>query len=243
MQSAKSGDPTVIVIFGGSGDLAQRKLVPALYSLFLDGWLGERFEVLGVGRHTLTDDSYRQLLREGVDKYSPRGKADEKTWTGFAAHISFSKADLSDPSAFGTISKELSAYDKIWGAKAARIYYLALPPDMIKPMAEGLAGAKLNLDRERARIVIEKPFGRDLESARELNRLLTEYFHESQIYRIDHYLGKETVQNILAFRFGNTLFEPIWNRRYIDHVQITVAESDGVGTGPGTSNRPGYCGT
>ena len=234
MQGAKIGDPAVFVIFGGSGDLTQRKLIPALYSLFLDGWLRERFEVLGVGRHALTDDSYRQWLREGVDKYLMRNDADEKSWTGFASHISFSKADLSDPSAFGIIGKELSAYDKNWGAKAARIFYLALPPDMIKPMAEGLAGAKLNQDREHARIVVEKPFGRDLESARELNQLLIEYFHESQIYRIDHYLGKETVQNILAFRFGNTLFEPIWNRRYIDHVQITVAESDGVG------HRAGY---
>ncbi len=234
MQGAKMGDPTVFVIFGGSGDLTRRKLIPALFSLFLDGRLGERFEVLGVGRRPLTDDSYRQWLREGLDKYSTRGKADEKTWTGFASHIFFSKADLSGPEAFGIIGKELSAYDKNWGAKAVRIYYLALPPDMIKPMAEGLAGAKLNVDRERARIVVEKPFGRDLESAQELNRILTEYFQESQIYRIDHYLGKETVQNILAFRFGNTLFEPIWNRRYIDHVQITVAESDGVG------HRAGY---
>ena len=221
MQGSKIGDPTVFVIFGGGGDLTLRKLIPALYSLFLDGRLGERFEVLGVGRKPLTDDSYRRQLREGVDKYSTRGKIDEKAWTDFAAHISFSKADLSNSEAFGSIGKELLAYDKKWGAKAARIYYLALPPDMIKPMAEGLAGAKLNLDRERARIVVEKPFGRDLESARELNQLLTQYFHESQIYRIDHYLGKETVQNILAFRFGKHAFradlEPPLHRPRTDH--------------------------
>ena len=163
-----------------------------------------------------------------------RGEIDEKNWDDFAAHIKFLNADVNDPQAFGSLAEELSAYDEKWGEKAIRIYYLALPPDMIKPMAEGLAGAGLNQDRQRARIVVEKPFGHDLDSARELNRILTENFDESQIYRMDHYLGKETVQNIIAFRFGNTLFEPIWNRRYIDHVQITVAEKNGV------EHRGGY---
>lgn len=234
MQAGKIKDATVFVIFGGAGDLAWRKLAPALYNLFLDGWLPDRFEVLGLGRKEFTDDSYRQYLREGVDKSSISGKTDKKRWDDFASHISFLRTDVSGPQAFGSIGDKLSAYDEKWGAKAIRIYYLALPPIMIEPVVKGLAGAGLNLDREHARIVVEKPFGHDLNSARELNRLLTEYFHESQIYRIDHYLGKETVQNILAFRFGNTLFEPIWNRRYIDHVQITVAEKDGVG------HRSGY---
>jgi glucose-6-phosphate 1-dehydrogenase len=226
--------PALFAIFGGHGDLTWRKLAPALYSLFLEGLLPERFAILGVGRKELSDDSYRQHLREGVDKFSISGKTDEKSWAEFATHVGFWNADVNDSQAFAGIAKELSAYDEKWGAKAVRIYYMALPPNMTKPVAEGLAGAKLNQDLEHARIVVEKPFGHDLNSALELNRLLREYFEESQIYRIDHYLGKETVQNILAFRFGNTLFEPIWNRRYIDHVQISVAEKDGVG------NRSGY---
>jgi glucose-6-phosphate 1-dehydrogenase len=239
MQGDKISDATVFVIFGGGGDLTWRKLAPALYTLFLDGYMPERFAILGVGRKQVTDDSYRQHLREGVDKFATGGKTDEKSWAEFADHIAFSKADLNDPQAFGGIANELSAYDEKWGAKAARIYYIAMPPNMIKPIAEGLAGAKLNLDREHARIVVEKPFGHDLSSARELNRLLSQYFQESQVYRIDHYLGKETVQNILAFRFANTLFEPIWNRRYIDHVQIAVAENDGVGSRSGYYEHAG----
>ncbi len=239
MQDGRIDEATVFVIFGGAGDLTLRKLIPALYNLFLDTWLPERFEIVGVGRKEFTDDSYRQYLREGVDKFSLLGKTDEKKWADFASHIAFLRSDVNDPQAFADIAKELSAYDEKWGEKSSRIYYLALPPSMTMPMAEGLASAGLNLDRERARIVVEKPFGRDLDSARELNRLLAEHFEESQIYRIDHYLGKETVQNILAFRFGNTLFEPIWNRRYIDHVEITVAEQGGVGYRSGYYEQAG----
>lgn len=230
LQGGKAGNAaTVFVIFGGEGDLTGRKLVPALYSLFIDSRLPERFKVLGVDRGQSSDESYRMHLREAVDKFSTRGKIDEKNWGDFASHVFFFSADLKEGEAFAEIGKDLSACDQEWGEKANRIYYLALPPRMIKLVAEGLAGAGLNNDPDGSRIVVEKPFGHDLDSARELNRLLSEFFDESQIYRIDHYLGKETVQNILAFRFGNTLFEPIWNRRYIDHVQITVAEEDGVG--------------
>jgi glucose-6-phosphate 1-dehydrogenase len=224
----KIKEANVFVIFGGEGDLAGRKLIPALYSLFLDNRLPDRFRIIGVGRSSSTDESYRSRLREEAYNFSIR-KVDNDTWNDFVSHITFFRADLNDSQAFADIAKTLSACDEEWGEKANRIYYLALPPSMIKPMAEKLAGAGLNLDRQRDRIVVEKPFGHDLASARELNVLLTRFFDECQIFRIDHYLGKETVQNILAFRFGNTLFEPIWNRRYIDHVQITVAEKDGVG--------------
>ena len=138
-------------------------------------------------------------------------------------------ANVDDPKTFSNLGKELSKLEKAWKQPANRIFYLAVPPRLIEPIARGLTKAGLNEDRHRGRIVVEKPFGRDLASAKKLNRLLTEMFQERQIYRIDHYLGKETVQNILAFRFGNTLFEPVWNRRYIDHVQITVAEQVGIG--------------
>jgi glucose-6-phosphate 1-dehydrogenase len=138
-------------------------------------------------------------------------------------------AELEKPEVFAELARELAEQDRKWNTRANHIFYLSLPPAMVAPVARELARAKIGQDRKHSRIVVEKPFGRDLDSARELNRRLTEVFHESQIYRIDHYLGKETVQNIMAFRFGNTIFEPVWNRNYIDHVQITVAESEGVG--------------
>jgi len=234
MQTLNLPKPSVFVIFGAGGDLAWRKLVPALYDLFLDHWLPERFAVLGVDRREMADEVFRQHLHEGVDLFSRRGEADEEMWKQFSPHLSYAIADLDDPQAFNDLAGRLSAYDKEWHMQANHILYLALPTDRVEPTAQGLAKARLNRDRQRSRVVVEKPFGYDLDSARKLNHALAEIFQESQIYRIDHYLGKETVQNILAFRFGNTFFEPIWNRRYIDHVQITVAEEVGV------EHRGGY---
>jgi glucose-6-phosphate 1-dehydrogenase len=229
MEDKKHSDPTVFIIFGASGDLTWRKLVPALYNLYLGGWMPEKFEVIGMGYDEMSDEKFQDHLKDGVNQFSRQGMVKDEEWKIFAQCLHFTNVDLNDAKIYKDLAKMLSVKEKKWGAEATRIFYLALPPDMIEPVARHLRTAKLNVARERARIVVEKPFGHDLASARNLNRILTEIFEERQIFRIDHYLGKETVQNILAFRFGNSLFEPIWNRQFIDHIQITVAEAVGVG--------------
>jgi glucose-6-phosphate 1-dehydrogenase len=223
-----SSEPTVIVIAGAGGDLTWRKLVPALYDLFADNWLPEHFLVFGVDRIAMSEDEFRERLHQGVDQFSRRGNTDPKSWEAFTSHLRFLSTDFSAPRAFASLSDQLCEQDKTWGTKATHIFYLAVPPMMVEVIAQQMEEARLCLERERVRVVVEKPFGHDLASAQALNASLTKVFAESQIYRIDHYLGKETVQNILAFRFANGLFEPIWDRRYIDHVQITVAEQVGV---------------
>ena len=221
-------DPTILVIFGAGGDLTRRKLVPALYNLLLDRQLPERFAIVGVARKNLENDVFRERLQKGLDHFSRRGEVDASVWDTFAGNISYLSEDLTHPDAGSALRVRLEKIEGEWGVRANRIYYLAVPPAMMQPAAIMLQRLGVCRDCAHDRLVVEKPFGRDLASARSLNHFLNDLFVESQIYRIDHYLGKETVQNILAFRFANSLFEPIWNRRYIDHVQITVAETVGV---------------
>jgi glucose-6-phosphate 1-dehydrogenase len=220
--------PTVLAIFGGAGDLSWRKLVPALFNSHLDRDLPEPFVMLGLDRAELSDEDFRQRLKSGVDQFSRRGRADQARWDAFASKIRYLRADFTDPQTYSRLGERLGELDHQWEAQAHRVFYLATPPVMFSKIASFLDEAGLAHARQRTRVVIEKPIGYDADSARELNAELTRHFDEGQIFRIDHYLGKETVQNLLAFRFANALFEPIWDRRYVDHVAITVAEEVGV---------------
>lgn len=221
-------DPTIMIIFGAGGDLTWRKLVPAIYNLLLDSYLPDRFAIVGVARKKVENDAFRAKIREGVDQFSRRSVADESRWKNFAGNISYVSEDLADSTSGTALDGRLAEIEESWGGRANRVYYLAIPPTMMEAAAAMLQRLGVCRDCARDRLVVEKPFGRDLPSAQALNVFLGGMFVESQIYRIDHYLGKETIQNILAFRFANSLYEPIWNRRYIDHVQITVAETVGV---------------
>ncbi|GAA4099542.1 glucose-6-phosphate dehydrogenase [Mucilaginibacter panaciglaebae] len=227
MATIKS-EPTVFIIFGGTGDLNARKLAPALYNLYLDGWLPKQFSIIGTGRTKLTDEQFRKNLNEDINNFSRSGKADKAKWTEFEKNIFYQVSDAKDAETYKEFGKRIEAHNAEWNTKANVIYYLAVSPTFFPIITSNLAKAKLTTDVERTRVVIEKPFGHDLESAKELNKLLAGLFDEKQIYHIDHYLGKETVQNIMAFRFANSLLEPIWNRNYIEHVQISVTESLGV---------------
>lgn len=220
--------PTILAIFGGAGDLAWRKLVPALYDLSQDRSLPSAFSIIALDRDAFTDEQLRKRLHDGVKKFSRRPPVKAAEWNTFSKHIHYIQGDFTKQQTYTALGELCLKLEQDWQARGGRVYYMATPPSMFGEIPKNLGRAGLSADRERARIVVEKPIGYDWESASLLNRTLAQHFHESQIFRIDHYLGKETVQNILAFRFANPLFEPIWNRRYVDYVTITVAEEVGV---------------
>lgn len=227
MTSNGKPGPAIFTIFGAAGDLAKRKLVPAIYNLFLDKALPDHFTIIGIARAG-DHGSYRDDMQEAVSEFSRRGKVEKEKWNAFCDKIVLIDGTFEDPEVYERLTKTIADLERQWHDKATRIYYLSTPPQMVTGIIEQLDKARLNRDKKRDRIVIEKPFGRDLASAEALSRKLGASFAEEQIFRIDHYLGKETVQNILAFRFANALYEPVWDRKYIDHVQITVAEEVGV---------------
>ncbi|MEO8795048.1 MAG: glucose-6-phosphate dehydrogenase [Daejeonella sp.] len=234
MKSRKQSQPTIFIIFGGTGDLNWRKITPALFNLYLDNWLPENFAIIGCGRSKLSQTDFSDKLLEGVNKFSRNGKADKKKWDDFASHIDYLAADLNNAKPYKELKDQISGFEKEWEMEPSVIFYLAVAPTLFSVIAENISANKLAENVELTRIVLEKPFGHDLESAKALNSLLCSIFQEKQIYRIDHYLGKETVQNIMAFRFANSILEPIWSRNYIQHVQISVTEQLGVG------DRGGY---
>ncbi|MBA3587585.1 MAG: glucose-6-phosphate dehydrogenase [Chloroflexi bacterium] len=233
----RMAEPCTMVICGATGDLTERKLGPALYNCLLGGFLPPEFTVVGFARRDLGDGAFQDHLLEGINKFSRNRPAKPAIWESFARGIEYHRGDFDDPAAYVELARRLDRIDRDRGTAGNRLFYLAVPPALYPEIVNQLerAGLATPADKRRTgskrgwtRVIVEKPFGSDLDSARILNRELAEVFDERQVYRIDHYLGKETVQNLAVFRFGNGLFEPIWNRRYIDSVQITVAETVGV---------------
>jgi glucose-6-phosphate 1-dehydrogenase len=224
-------DPFTIVIFGATGDLTARKLLPALYNLMVEHALPEQFSVVGFARRPLGDNGFRDLARQAVEQFSRLAPIQPDDWERFAKRLTYHQGTFDDPAAYQALRERLGRMAQADGTGKNRIYYLAIAPDEAPGVIRQLGAAGLaQEDRPHtwARVIMEKPFGHDLTSAQQLNQLVNRVFGEDQVYRIDHYLGKETVQNILAFRLANGIFEPVWNRRYVDYVQITVGETLGV---------------
>ncbi|HTR25015.1 MAG TPA: glucose-6-phosphate dehydrogenase [Terriglobales bacterium] len=234
-RTARVADPCIMVIFGASGDLTRRKLIPALYNLASQNLLSPDFAIIGLGRSPMSDEAVRQKSTEDIKKFAS-GPVDEKVWDDFVKRIHFISGDFDDPNTYNNLKDTLAKVDSEHGNHGNYFFYMATAPNFFGDIVERLASVGLMHEENGhwRRVIIEKPFGHDLESAKALNQRLLKVAAECQIYRIDHYLGKETVQNILALRFANGIFEPIWNRRYIDHVQISVVETVGV------ESRGGY---
>lgn len=221
-------DPFTMVIFGGTGDLSKRKLLPTLYHIFHDQNMPDEFSIIGFASSHRSDEEYRELIKKAIHDFSEE-TFDNKTWEEFSRHIFYISGDFENEQSYKNLSNRLEEITK-FAKKGLReiIYYMAVPPQFFPTIIQRLSICNLCKGIYNTRLIVEKPFGRDMASAIELNKIIAKAFDESQVFRIDHYLGKETVQNIIFFRFSNSIFEPLWNRRYIDHIQITVAEDIGI---------------
>jgi glucose-6-phosphate 1-dehydrogenase len=238
----RGSPPTVIVIFGASGDLTARKLIPAIYNLAHDGLLPADFYLIGFGRKAIPDEEFQKMAADAIKEFSRREMSPD-VWARLATRTLYVSGGYDEPEAYGRLSQRISGLEKDIGQPLQSLFYISTPPTVFAPIIQNLGGSGLAArhlrQAQQSKVIIEKPFGRDLASAQALNHELTTVFAEEQVFRIDHYLGKETVQDLLVQRFANSIFEPLWNRNYIDHVQITVAEEVGVGSRAGYYEQSG----
>jgi glucose-6-phosphate 1-dehydrogenase len=238
-----SAPPCAFVIFGASGDLAKRKLIPALYELAREKLLPNEFALVGFSRSEMSDDAFRKVCREALDKHARTKPIDDAVWKRLSGAMRYQRGDYGTPEDYDKLAGVLDRFDQKFGTAGNRLFYLSTPPETFDEVIVNLGDLTVAHRGDHhaswQRIIIEKPFGRDLKSASDLNKLLHRHFAENQVFRIDHYLGKETVQNLIVMRFANSIFEPIWNYKYIDHVQITVSETLGVGSRGGYYDQSG----